>query len=129
DIVQIARIERALERHGERFAQKILCAPEFADFQQRRHPAAFLAKRFAAKEATAKAMGIGFRHGMSLQHIEVVHDAVGKPSLLFHDRALVLKEALGCGAAYLSMADETDTAIAFVTILLDANRVPSLLPR
>jgi len=57
DVVEIGRIERALERFGERFARRILCEPELKRFSGHRKPAAYLAKRFAAKEAFTKALG------------------------------------------------------------------------
>ncbi|HKX37436.1 MAG TPA: holo-ACP synthase, partial [Burkholderiales bacterium] len=61
DVVEIGRIEKALERWGERFARRILCEPELKRFLGHRQPAAYLAKRFAAKEAFTKALGTGIR--------------------------------------------------------------------
>jgi holo-[acyl-carrier protein] synthase len=117
DIVAVARMARALERHGERFAGRILAATEFAAYRDAVHPARFLAKRFAAKEAAAKALGTGFSNGLSLHDISVVHDAAGKPMLHFSGRALDLLEARGVGESFLSLADEHDYAVAYVTLL------------
>ena len=116
DIVAVARMDRALQRHGQRFAERILDAAELADFQVAVHPARFLAKRFAAKEAAVKALGTGFSQGLSLHAISVVHDAAGRPLLHFSGRALDLLEARGIGAHFLSLADEHDYAIAYVTL-------------
>ncbi len=117
DIVAVARMARALERHGERFAGRILAATELAAYRGAVHPARFLAKRFAAKEAAAKALGTGFSHGLSLHDISVVHDAAGRPMLHFSGRALDLLEARGVGEGFLSLADEHDYAVAYVTLL------------
>ena len=117
DIVSVARMQQALERHGDQFAERILGEGEYLEFLKAAHPAHFLAKRFAAKEATAKAMGLGFRNGLSLKHICVVHDALGKPELEFHEHGLRLVEELAIGDAFISLADERDMAVAFVTLM------------
>src|SRR5688572_9079086 len=65
DLCEIGRIRKALERWGERFAQKILVESEMQRFRRHRKPEAFLAKRFAAKEAFSKAVGRGIRHPVS----------------------------------------------------------------
>lgn len=118
DIVRVARMRQNLERYGDKFAPRILTAHELDDFRAAKQPAHFLARRFAAKEATAKAMGTGFSAGLSLKHIGVAHDASGKPLLEYYERALELREELGIGASYLSIADEDDHAVAFVTLLI-----------
>ncbi len=117
DIVSVARMQQALDRHGEQFAERILGSGEYLEFLKSAHPAHFLAKRFAAKEATAKAMGLGFRNGLSLKHICVVHDELGKPMLEFHEQGLRLVEELAIGEAYISLADEREMAVAFVTLM------------
>ena len=61
DVVEIGRIEKALSRWGERFAERILCAPELNRFRKHKQPASYLAKRFAAKEAFTKALGTGIK--------------------------------------------------------------------
>lgn len=117
DIVSIARIKEGLERHGERFARRILTDSEMERYNASPSPEHYLAKRFAAKEAASKAFGTGFRDGLSLQHIAVVNDSQGKPSLQFSGRAESLCEELGIGRHYLSLSDEREHAIAFVTFL------------
>ena len=117
DIVRVARMQENLEKYGDKFARRILTKAELDDFGSATRPAHFLAKRFAAKEATAKAMGIGFSRGMSLSHIGVGHDKNGKPLLEYNSRAEELMNELGIGASHLSIADEEDHAVAFVTLL------------
>jgi holo-[acyl-carrier protein] synthase len=117
DIVRVARMSANLEKYGDRFAQRILTEHEYQDFQQSVRPAHFLARRFAAKEAIAKAMGTGFSRGMSLRHVGVGHDEHGKPVVEFYARARELCEELGIGEGYISLADEEDHAVAFVTLL------------
>ena len=79
DLVHIPRMQTLLDKHGDKIALRILSDAEFTAFQQAKNQASFLAKRFAAKEATAKALGTGFRDGLSLRHIAVSNDENGKP--------------------------------------------------
>ena len=117
DIVRISRIQQGLDRYGERFARRILAGEELTDFQRTRHPARFLARRFAAKEAVVKAYGTGFTRGMTFQDIVVSHDAAGKPLLLLTGRALELQYEMGIGEKFISISDELEYAVAFVTLL------------
>ncbi len=116
DIVRVGRVERSLDRHGERFAARILTEAELADFRCALKPAHFLARRFAAKEAAAKAMGTGFVGGLRFRDIEVLHDKRGKPELNFGGRALDFVRVNHILAAHLSLADEEDHALAFVAL-------------
>jgi len=118
DIVQISRIKAATERHGESFAQRILADTEFELYKKASRPDAYLAKRFAAKEAAAKAMGTGFTNGLSLQHIIVTNAASGQPQLELVGRAKKLGEELGFEQSFLSLADEKEYAIAYVTLMV-----------
>ncbi len=117
DIVAIARIEASLARFGDKFAQRILASEELQAFTDSMSPASFLAKRFAAKEAAVKALGTGFRDGVSLGQIAVSNDLHGKPILSFSGRALEVCNSLGVGEGHLSLSDEKDYAIAFVTLM------------
>lgn len=117
DIVQVDRIQKNLDRYGERFARRILAESEYAEFSQVNNPARFLAKRFAAKEAAAKAYGIGFSDGLVFRDIAVGHDEQGKPELQLAGRAAELCKEMGIGRNYISIADESDYAVAFVTFL------------
>lgn len=117
DIVRVDRMRANIERYGDKFAHRILTATEFAEFSASPRPAHFLAKRFAAKEAVAKAMGTGFRDGLSLRDIGVTHDAYGKPQLIYYGKAEDLRRTLNIGEGHLSIADECDYAVAFVALL------------
>jgi holo-[acyl-carrier protein] synthase len=80
DIVAVARLGRLYERHGRRALARLLSARECAEFASVRDPARFLAKRFAAKEAFGKALGIGVAPPATLPNIGVSHDSLGRPS-------------------------------------------------
>ena len=120
DIVRVARIKRSIERFGERFAARILTLDELVAFRISAEPAHYLARRFAAKEAAAKAMGTGFADGLFLRHIGVSHDERGKPQLVFDGQAAVFVAAKQIRAAHLSITDEEDHAVAFVVLETDA---------
>ncbi len=79
DLVDVRRMQQAHARHGARFLARVFTPPEIIDIRAHRTPEAAMAKRFAAKEAYAKARGTGFRSGFTLRDIGVVHDALGRP--------------------------------------------------
>ncbi len=118
DLVRVARMESNIERYGDRFAERILTSGEMIEYRTHApgQRGRFLAKRFAAKEAAAKAFGTGFRDGLGLHDIGVGHDAQGRPLLEYSGRAIDLYTEAGIHASHLSIADETDYAIAYVTL-------------
>jgi holo-[acyl-carrier protein] synthase len=116
DIVATRRISAALEKFGERFAARILAPEEYAEFAAHKSPARFLAKRFAAKEAFAKALGSGVRHPATLHNIRVDHDSLGKPSLAFAPALADELARRGINGHHLSLSDEEDMAAAFVIL-------------
>jgi holo-[acyl-carrier protein] synthase len=116
DIVAVARMEAASMRHGTAFAARILTEPELVEYSTQAHPARFLSKRFAAKEAFAKATGYGLRFPVSLKRITVTHDQLGKPTFLFEEELSVLLTKLGVVRHHLSISDERDTVVAFVVL-------------
>ncbi|MGC6387897.1 holo-ACP synthase [Ewingella sp. S1.OA.A_B6] len=116
DIVEITRIEAVVERSGDRLAKRILCANEWLLYQNHQQPVRFLAKRFAVKEAAAKALGTGIRNGLAFEQFEVINDPLGKPGLIFHDRAAQMAEELGVKAVHVTLADERRYACATVII-------------
>lgn len=116
DIVRIARMAKNLLRYGERFAERILHPHEYAEFQTTARQAHFLAKRFAAKEAAAKAMGTGFRDGIHFKDIYVTHNSYGKPVLQFAGQSALLLAQTNVDAWHLSLSDEDDYAVAFVVL-------------
>ena len=117
DIVQVDRMQKNLTRFGDKFAARLLAQSEYDEFQESRQPASFLAKRFAAKEATAKAMGTGFTDGLSFKDIGITHDERGKPLLVLMGRAQEFIQAQGICESHISLADEKDYAVAFVMLI------------
>ena len=118
DLVYISRIAAVLERRGEVFAKRILRPEEFAVFRKKKNIAqqnAFLAKRFAAKEALSKALKTGIGK-VSWQHILVTNSASGAPEITLSDHALTVCRALGADNIHLSLSDEQDVALAFVVL-------------
>ncbi|MAR70843.1 MULTISPECIES: holo-ACP synthase [Halomonas] len=116
DIARIERFDAAIARHGARFAERILGPLEAERYTEAPRPSAFLAKRFAAKEAWLKALGTGLRHGMRWTEIQVVNDPLGRPELVVSGEALRLADQAGVGACHLSLSDESDVALAFVVL-------------
>lgn len=117
DIVQVDRMQKNLTRFGDKFAARLLAQSEYDEFQESPQPAGFLAKRFAAKEATAKAMGTGFTDGLSFKDIGITHDERGKPLLVLMGRAQEFIQTQGICESHVSLADEKDYAVAFVMLI------------
>jgi holo-[acyl-carrier protein] synthase len=113
DIVEVARMERLWQRHRERAMGHVLAPEEFAVCEAAAHRGRFLAKRFAAKEALAKALGTGLRAPLVLPAIRVVHDALGKPDFVLSESAASM---LAGRRAHLSISDERDFVVAFVVV-------------
>jgi holo-[acyl-carrier protein] synthase len=123
DIVLIERIRSMQQRWGERFARRVLGPDELAEYHRRHgrgsagadRAARYLAKRFAAKEAFSKAIGLGLRGPMTLLSLQVLNDARGRPVAVprkalepwLRERGLV---------AHVSISDEVDAALAFVVV-------------
>ena len=116
DLIEIDRIKRALQRFGERFARRILCEPELRRFRAHRQPVAYLAKRFAAKEAFTKALGTGIHAPANWHGVWVVNLSSGRPILEFSSE---LKEFLyqrKILKSHLSLTDEREMACATVIL-------------
>jgi holo-[acyl-carrier protein] synthase len=117
DIVEIQRIASALERQGDKFVQRILTESEMAEYQARGNSVAFLAKRFAAKEAIAKALGTGIGRGISFQHMVVSNNAEGAPQVELQANAAERLKQLGGTNVLLSLSDEKNYTLAYVAII------------
>jgi holo-[acyl-carrier protein] synthase len=123
DIVLIKRVHDLLERWGEKFARRVLGPDELLEFLRRRgktqhgqaYATRYLAKRFAAKEAFSKALGLGLRGPMTLQSLQVLNDERGKPVAYPRKDLLPYCQALGL-SWHVSLSDEVDSALAFVVI-------------
>lgn len=122
DLCDMRRIARAIERLGGRFLERSFTCGEraYADTRTGDGRLGILAKRWAAKEAFVKALGTGFTDGLHLVDIEVIKGVRGRPSFLFHNRAIELVSALAEPLhridVQLSLSDETPYAIAYVVI-------------
>jgi holo-[acyl-carrier protein] synthase len=116
DVVEIARVARALERFGERFVNRILVPEERARYERSHAKANYLAKRFAAKEAFAKAMGTGIHTPFKWHAVAVGRDARGKPEL--HPDADLARylAARGVTNSHVSLTDDAGVAMAFVVL-------------
>ena len=114
--MEVVRVQRAYDRWGQRFADKILGPMELKHFSKTKTPVRFLAMRFAAKEATSKALGTGFKQGVSPRQIEVKHNRAGKPSLVFSEYISRLMARNKITASFVTLADERDYVIAYATL-------------
>jgi holo-[acyl-carrier protein] synthase len=116
DIVEIPRMEAALRRWGERLTARVFTEEEVAYGNGAANPANRFALRFAAKEAFVKALGTGFRTGISFRQIEVTHDPNGSPALRLHGRARAVVTEKKIGKSFLSLSDDGSYAVAFVVL-------------
>lgn len=120
DICDVRRIRASLDRHGERFARRILTDGEFATWKERgaRWPdrgVAYLATRFSAKEAFSKAIGTGMRMPMTWRSCEITKAASGKPEIVLHGALKTWFEARQL-TVHVTVTDETDYAASFVVV-------------
>jgi holo-[acyl-carrier protein] synthase len=114
DVVEIDRIARSWERFGRAFAERILTRRELDGLPAA--PARYLAARFAAKEAAVKALGCGFRLGVTFRSIEVRSLDSGQPELALLDRAADIGRELGAARTLVSLTHGRDVAVAVVVI-------------
>ena len=126
DICDVRRVRASFERHGERFAQKILSDAELATWKARsaRWPERglrYLATRFSAKEAFSKAIGLGMRLPMTWRNCEIAKAASGKPEIVLHGVLKAWFEAQGL-TAHVTVTDETDCAASFVVVEQNTKR-------
>lgn len=120
DIILVHRIEKVLQRHGQRFVNRILGPREIEIFNRRnqrdpRRGVLFMATRFAAKEAFSKAIGLGMRSPMAWSRMQTVNAPSGKPMVVLAEPLKSWYEQR-FGAAHVTITDESDTVVAFVVI-------------
>lgn len=113
DLVALDRIRRVLARHGEAFLARTLTPAEQALARDRRDPVPFVAGRWAAKEAVAKALGTGFGRECGLLDLEVLNDPAGRPVLALHGAAAATAARRGIVRVHLSLSHEQSHAVAF----------------
>jgi len=116
DITEVPRIAAAIERHGERFLQRIFTAAEIRYCESKKNKVERYAARFAAKEAAMKAIGTGWRQGVAWKDIEVGREPGGRPTVIFTGKVKQHAERLGAKRASLSLTHTADTAMAQVIL-------------
>lgn len=131
DLCDVRRIRASVQRHGERFAQRVLGPAELAVWLARsqRWPERglrYLATRFSAKEAFSKAIGLGLRQPMTWRDCEIVNLPSGQPAIVLHGALKTWFESRGL-KAQVSLSDESDYAVSFV-IVEQVDTLPQELP-
>jgi len=116
DIVEVKRIREALNKYGIALAKKILTSQELLTYKKTEAKENFLAKRFAAKEAFAKALGTGMRSPVNFKSIEIIHDLLGKPKIKTVPELTILMKSYNIKHCHLSISDEKNIAAAFVIL-------------
>lgn len=116
DLLDQSRVEKTVERQGDRFAKRILSPQEFTVWAEREYSVNYLAKRFAAKEAIAKALGTGIAKGVGFQQMSISSDAAGKPVVTLSGQALSRAQELGGKEVMLSLSDEGAMILAFAIL-------------
>ncbi len=116
DLSEVGRIQKAIERHGRRFIERIYTPREIAYVERKANRYERYAARFAAKEAGMKAIGTGWRHGVRWQDFEVTNLASGRPTLQFHGVAAKVAEGLGVRNVALSLTHTAEQGMAVVIL-------------
>ncbi len=117
DLVEVSRIRALLERNGDRFKERVFTEYEITYCDSCADPAIHFAARFAAKEATVKALGTGFTEGINWRDIEVLKNEKGAPSLYLHRQAAQVADRLGVKQTFLSLSHTDTSAGASVTLM------------
>ncbi len=116
DVCSIDRIAKSLERFGDRFVKRILTPDERARFERTRDKAGHLAKRFAAKEAFAKAIGTGIHAPFTWHSISVTRNSKGKPGVSPSPAMEIHLRKMGVTQSHVSLTDDAGVAVAFVVL-------------
>jgi holo-[acyl-carrier protein] synthase len=116
DLVQLTRIEALFTRYGDRFVERILSAHEKSVLSGMQDKIPFIAKRFAAKEAVAKALGCGIGESVAFTEISIENLPSGKPQVVLLGKAQALLIAQGIKDIHISLSDEKEYALAFVIV-------------
>ena len=116
DIIEVARIQAACDKFGDRFLKRILRPDEIAYCFRHRRPGPFLAARFAAKEAISKAFGTGIGEHLGWQDMEVAHQPSGEPIVLLHDCGQDLLKQRGARKVHLSLSHTEYYAVAVAVL-------------
>lgn len=117
DLIEIDRIAGACDRLGKRFLERVFRPEELAHCLAQRQPYPSMAARFAAKEAVAKALGVGFGAHLSFRDIGIINHPSGRPVIQLSGRAHCLLKKIGGGQILVSLSHHRTAAIAVVSIL------------
>jgi holo-[acyl-carrier protein] synthase len=117
DIVELSRVQSIYDRFGDHFVSRLLMDEERRLFDNSKHPVRFLAMRFAAKEATVKAMGTGFAHGVWIRYVGIVSNPWGRPLIIWSARGQRVCEQLGIGDGHVSLTDDAGLILAFAVVM------------
>ena len=117
DIVELSRIQETYNRFGDHFVDRLLMDEERELFERNKWPVRFLAMRFAAKEATVKAMGTGFAHGVWIRDVGIVNSPWGRPEVIWSERGQGVCRELGIGAGHVSLSDDAGLILAFAVVM------------
>lgn len=117
DLVELSRIQATYKRFGDHFVDRLLMDEERVLFEKSKMPVRFLAMRFAAKEATVKAMGTGFAHGIWIRDVGIVNNEWGKPDIIWSERGQRLCNKLGVGEGHVSLTDDAGLILAFAVVM------------
>lgn len=112
DLVEVARIASSLEKFGDSFLKRVLVAEEIIYCQSHKNPAPFIAARFAAKEAIAKAFGTGISAELGWQDMEIRRKKSGEPFVVLHGRGRELFTARGAKQLHLSLSHTENYTVA-----------------
>ena len=116
DMVEVDRIQKSLDRFGERFVRRVFTDGEIAYCQSMKYPARHFAARFAAKEAVSKAFGTGIGKAMGWRDIDVHKKESGEPFLVFHGGAESLARQRGAIIGWISLSHTADHAVAMIAL-------------
>lgn len=117
DLVELSRVQQTYDRFGEHFIERLLMDEEQELFRKNKWPARFLAMRFAGKEATVKAMGTGFAHGVWIRDVGIVNDRRGRPLIIWSERGRAVADELGVGGGHVSLTDDAGLILAFAVVM------------
>ena len=113
DILRIERIEQLYDKYGQALAERLLSRIELLEWRSVGNKTNFLAKRFAAKEAFAKAVHTGLRSPVTLHHISIAHDKLGRPEFVVEPPLQEWLRRQGIGRVHLSLSDDNGAVVAF----------------
>ena len=116
DLIDVRRVEKTIERWGDKFINRVFTPGEIDICSTRAHPASAFSLRFAAKEAFSKAIGFGMKKGVRWRDIEVFHFPGGRPGLKLHGRSDEICKEENIAGFHLSLSDEGDNGVAMVVL-------------